>query len=513
MKIYKRPFALGLFFLVPLIIWAQGPNGTGTYYQSTNGKSGATLKTAFFNVIKGTLVSRSSYSNLWNIYKTSDVRSDGKLQDIYSNATNYVIGGTAQGASYSKEGDAYNREHTMPKSWFSDAEPMYHDAYHVMPSDGYVNGRRSNYPYGETTGGTYKSNNGYSKLGNCTLQGYSGIVFEPNDEFKGDLARAYFYMATCYESQIANWSSTGGGTEIFSKDSYKPFVKWQMDMLMRWAKNDPVDAREVKRNEAVATAQANRNPFIDYPGLEDYIWGDSVNVAFSYDHYRQGSTGVDPDPTPQPGNNKVIYEESFATGMGQFSIDNKNLPSGLSSVWSPYSNSTVSCMKGSAFYNKVYYVAESWLVSPVIDLTNYNTATLTVDQVTNYLNGSDANGYLSIKVREANGTWNNLGLNVPAEDKTWTFVTTTKDMTAFAGKKIQIAFVYTSSSSIAPTWELMNLKVEGATTSSIVLPGISERPAGANAPMYNLAGQLVNKSYQGVVIQSGKKFLNRRPNQ
>ena len=101
---------------------------------------------------------------------------------MYSNTTNFTIGGPEQGHNYSGEGDGYNREHSMPKSWFKEAAPMKSDLVHVVPTDGYVNNRRSNYPFGETNGETYKSNGGFSKLGKSTTAGYSGTVFEPADE-------------------------------------------------------------------------------------------------------------------------------------------------------------------------------------------------------------------------------------------------------------------------------------------------------------------------------------------
>lgn len=188
--------------LIPLIAQAQRHP---SYYQSAKGANGSNLKTALFRIISEH--EARSYKQLWQDFKKTDVRPDGKIWDIYSNATNYTPGGSAQGANYKKEGDSYNREHSFPKSWFDDGHPMYTDLFHLYPSDGYVNNRRSNYPFGETNGEMYTSKNGYSKLGSCTTPGYNGTVFEPNDELKGDLARTYFYMATAYEDKIASWHS------------------------------------------------------------------------------------------------------------------------------------------------------------------------------------------------------------------------------------------------------------------------------------------------------------------
>ena len=175
---------------------------------------------------------------------------------------------------------------------------MYTDLNHLYPTDGFVNGKRSNHPFGETNGESYKSANDFSKLGKCTYPGYTGTVFEPNDEYKGDFARTYFYMVTCYEEKIADWYTAygvngNGETKAavmatLDGKAYPGLSSWQLSMLMKWAKNDPVSEKEINRNNAVYDIQENRNPFIDYPGLEEYIWGDKKDVAFSYDNYTSG---------------------------------------------------------------------------------------------------------------------------------------------------------------------------------------------------------------------------------
>ncbi|EJW91916.1 endonuclease I [gut metagenome] len=269
--------------LIPLIAQAQRHP---SYYQSAKGANGYNLKTALFRIISEH--EARSYKQLWQDFKKTDVRPDGKIWDIYSNATNYTPGGSAQGANYKKEGDSYNREHSFPKSWFDDGHPMYTDLFHLYPSDGYVNNRRSNYPFGETNGETYTSKNGYSKLGSCTTPGYNGTVFEPNDELKGDLARTYFYMATAYEDKIASWHSP-----MLAGNKYPAYAKWAIDMLLHWAQEDPVSEKEIARNEAVYQIQRNRNPFIDYPGLEQYIWGSMTSTPFDPENYGT----VTPQPT------------------------------------------------------------------------------------------------------------------------------------------------------------------------------------------------------------------------
>ena len=265
---------------------AQGPNGSGKYYQNADGKCGSELKTALYSIISSGIVKRT-YKQLWTDFKTTDKRSDGKVWDMYSNATNFTFGNDQDKGSHPNEGYSYNREHSFPNSWWGGTGEadcyMYTDLFHLYPTDAFVNEKRSNYPFGETNGGTYKSSEGFSKLGNCTTSGYTGIVFEPADEYKGDFARTYFYMATRYENEIASWASNAKHT--LAGNAYPVFKQWQLTMLLRWSANDPVSEKEVKRNNAVKNIQKNRNPFIDYPGLEQFIWGDKKDIAFSYDDY------------------------------------------------------------------------------------------------------------------------------------------------------------------------------------------------------------------------------------
>lgn len=156
---------------------------------------------------------------------------------------------------------------------------MKSDVWHVYPTDGKVNGMRSNYPFGEVASDAPGSENGFSKWGKCKTPGYSHTVFEPNDEYKGDFARTYFYFATRYKGV----ATSGYGAEVFSS-AYPYITKWQLDMLLRWHEQDPVSQKELDRNEAVyESRQGNRNPFIDYPELVDLIFGDSRNIPFMPD--------------------------------------------------------------------------------------------------------------------------------------------------------------------------------------------------------------------------------------
>ena len=266
----KRNLIFILLFSV-FTLSAQIPAG---YYDAAVGKTEAALKTALFGKIGSHTA--LSYADLWNAFKTTDKRPDGKVWDIYSNITNYTFGANQCG-NYSLEGDCYNREHSFPKSWFNDATPMYTDLFHLYPSDGKVNGMRGNFPFGEVGSATYQSANSYSKLGSCCYPGYSGTVFEPNDELKGDLARTYFYMVTAYEDRVSGWSS-----EHLDGTSYPALNAWSVALLLKWNAQDPVSQKEIDRNNAIYTNfQHNRNPFIDHPEFAEYIWGTKKGQAWS----------------------------------------------------------------------------------------------------------------------------------------------------------------------------------------------------------------------------------------
>ena len=264
-----------LLLFISFRIAAQIPAG---YYDAADGQTGYTLKTSLHNIIKGH--SDQGYSALWTLYETSDVRADGKVWDMYSDC-DFTFGTSAEGGDQDEgsggaiECDKFNREHSFPKSWFNDGTPMINDPFHVVPSDKKVNGIRGNYAYGEVSSPSYTSLNG-SKLGPNTYPGYTGTVFEPADEYKGDLARGYFYMATRYQDVIAGWETNDSdGDGMLDGTSDHVFENWALSMLIEWHTNDPVSQKEIDRNEAIYDYQGNRNPYIDHPEYVSCIWESS----------------------------------------------------------------------------------------------------------------------------------------------------------------------------------------------------------------------------------------------
>ena len=269
---YLKGAVLALALASTAVAFAAEPAG---YYSTCENKSGAALLSALCKKVGDHI--NVGYNGLLSLYKTSDVYPDGTIWDMYS--TKHWKPGITCG-NYKKVGDCYNREHSFPKSWFNDAQPMYSEAFHIYPTDGKVNGQRSNFPYGECAKGTTLPSNGNVKalgrLGDCTFPGYSGTVFEPDDQYKGDFARSYFYMAAAYNDQIAGWNS-----KMLAGNSYPVFSSWAINLLLKWHREDPVSQKELDRQEVVYGAQHNRNPFIDHPELAEYIWGNKKGQNWS----------------------------------------------------------------------------------------------------------------------------------------------------------------------------------------------------------------------------------------
>lgn len=279
-----------LFFLFSSIGVAQIPSD---YYDSANGLNGFALKTELKNITTNghfwSTNSPDSYDELYIAYVNthSDVmtssgnqyESDDTILDFYSEEPlgtdpyNYDHG-MDQCGNQTMEGDCYNREHLVPQSSFGSAYPMQSDIHHVIPTDGRVNNFRGSLPFGEANDDDWESLNG-SLRGSSAMAGYSGSVFEPIDEFKGDIARALLYFATRYEDTVDGYTSF----DMFNGSNDQVFETWAIDVLLNWHYNvDPVDQRERDRNEAAYTFQGNANPFVDHPEYANMIWNPSTDT-------------------------------------------------------------------------------------------------------------------------------------------------------------------------------------------------------------------------------------------
>jgi endonuclease I len=268
----------GLFFLF-ISVYGDIPPG---YYNNATGKTGASLQIALYNIIKGhTVVSYTP--GVWNAFYTTDIKPNGKVWDMYSDVPGgtppyeFTLGSSQCGSGGGGvEGDCYSREHSFPKSWFNDVSPMNTDLFHIFPVDQYVNNMHSNYPFAVVGTATATSLNG-TKKGSCATPGYTGTVFEPIDAYKGDFARAYFYMATRYENVISTWPAYDPYADaVLNGTAYPAFETWYLTLLLSWHHQDPVSDKEIARNEAVYNIQHNRNPYIDHPDWVDSVWAPSA---------------------------------------------------------------------------------------------------------------------------------------------------------------------------------------------------------------------------------------------
>ncbi len=249
-------------------------------YSSLEGLKSKALLSSLHSLIADHTV--LSYDDVRGDRANVDINADGNIWDIYSDCS-FSPKGYCRGSDGFAECECYNREHALPKSWWggSDTEPMYTDLYHIFPTDFEANSNRSAWPYGEVTGTVEWSNSLGSKVGYGTF-GSSGnnYVFEPADEYKGDLARVYFYMITCYNDK--NFTAGGKGYQMFTySGNTAGFTSKALTLLLKWHRQDPVSKKETERSNAVSLKQHNTNPFVEDPNLVEFIWGKWKNEAYT----------------------------------------------------------------------------------------------------------------------------------------------------------------------------------------------------------------------------------------
>lgn len=463
----KKLLRLSLAFLVSVMpalpMLAQIPEG---YYSSLKGKKGAELKTAIHDIIKkaNVLEYGSGKGKTWWGFWSTDRNENGYFIDRYS-AEKEWLKSTSQGAP----GAGMNIEHSFPKSWWGGAKSQaYKDLYNLMPCKKEINTTKNNYPMGIVVSGD--KGNGWTKVGKGDD---NNMYWEPADPWKGDFARGYMYMATAYQDYT--WKGTQA-LQILQQGAYPTLQKWAYTLYIQWAKADKPDAIEIKRNNDVAKIQGNRNPYVDFPNLMEYVWGDSTNIAFnpettvkssSYVNGEGGGGGsIDPDPNPDA--TKVnIYQAIFTANDGgcKESIVSNSSPN--PQIWKcdPQYG-----WKGTAYNKGSKYEAEATLSLPEVDLTDYDDAKLTISQAVKFAD-SKALDYLSILVRSVEPEDGAVDISPLTDFKVkesnyWIFYDFTLDLSHFVGTKATISFRYKSDTKMCCTWEIKKATITGTKNST-----------------------------------------------
>ena len=436
-------FLLSIF--VTIFSFSQPPAG---YYNGTEGLRGEALLNKLKEIITQghqTL----NYGDLYTYYESTDrVPGTNKVWDMYSmdgncNAAYYYYFGQGQECgTYSGEGDCYNREHSVPQSWFNSASPMKADLFIVYPTDGYVNNRRSSYPYGMVDNPSWTSTNG-SKVGtNSFPGGPNTTVFEPIDAYKGDFARTYFYVATRYKDDIPGWDFSTNLAYVFNSDG--TLKDWAVQMFLQWCEIDPVSDKEIARNDSVYAIQGNRNPYIDHPEFINYIWGDSTSSS---------------DSTIQID---TLAYESF-----------NNCPPQGWLTFAPNGSNGWQCSTNGYMYANAYQASaasDDWLISPQINPAGYANVKLSFRTWTKFSDNGVSYPPLHVYYSTdydgtgapQSATWTELTWQAPDENsQTWT---SSGDIDlSSVNQPFYVAFRYISSGTSANScalWEVDNFLVK-----------------------------------------------------
>ena len=493
-----------LSLLLPYIAAADIPEG---YYKNADGKKKDALKAALHDIIQPVTVLAygSGEGKTWTGFYTTDrIEETNQVIDRYSYDVRYFPESASASAASAVSG--MNIEHSFPKSWWGGTNnTAYKDLFNLMPCEQKINSSKSNYAMGRVT--SVKTTNGCTKVGTgTTSQGTSAQLWEPADEWKGDFARDYFYMVTTYSD--LTWTSNG--LDMLEQSDWPTLKEWAYTLFLEWARQDPVDEIEMKRNDAVYSIQKNRNPFVDFPNLAEYVWGDSTDYAFSVGSSSSGGGGNhDDDITPDFA---TLVDCTMRTGLSPFVTRASDGSEGK--VWT--SDATYGAK---ATANKLpNYEADEYLMVS-LDLTNMQKATLTFDHATGFNKTRQVKDvFFQVLVSDdydgvpEDATWELLEANFPPlpSSSNYTSFVSSGDISldTYCGQELVLAFRFISTKSDAYCWEVRNVKVT-AQTDPDALPFISSSPtlSEEDAATYDLMGRRVPWNTKGIVIRNGRKIL------
>lgn len=465
----------GLAMALATTAAAQIPLG---YYDALKGKKGAELKNAVHQTIQKAHVLSygSGKGHTWDGFYTTDRTDDGTVRDRYSNDRREFEDKVSAVSGM-------NIEHSFPKSWWGGSKNQaYKDLYNLMPCEQKINSAKGNFPMGKVN--NPKTNNGCTKVGTGS-NGYT--LWEPADKWKGDFARGYMYMATTYQN--LNWKGDQAG-QILQQGDYPTLRPWAYKLYLEWAREDKADDIETARNEAVSKIQGNRNPFVDFPNLMEYIWGDSVDYAFDPETTVK-NTDYTPNGGTTPSEDETVYHALFTEATGGFTTDNGE-------IWK---TNTKYGWTGKGFINNQKTEADASITSPEIDLTDYDEATLTFSHAVNF--AASPADVLGVEVVSEGQTTRLTNIQWPAGNN-WNFQTSGEiALGNFNGKKIRIVFHYTSSTEEASTWEIKEMTITAKRkANSIDHVTTTESDFNPDLPYetYHLDGSKADKQANGIII-------------
>ena len=502
----QTPFLLLFFLSLPYLATAGIPNG---YYNAANGKKKAALKAAMHDIIQpdaqNLLTYGSGAGKTWSGFYVTDRTADGYVIDRYSPRSEWRKFSSSDNAYSASAPSGMNIEHSFPKSWWGGSNNnAYKDLFNLMPCESGINSTKSNYAMGKVTGNI--KGNGYTKVGTGPTSSGNKNLWEPADEWKGDFARDYFYMVTAYSD--LNWTSNG--LDMLENNNWPTMQAWAYTLLLQWARQDPVDEIERKRNDDVYSIQKNRNPFVDFPNLAEYIWGDSVNFAFNVD----GTSTGGQEETPEFA---TLIDCSMKSGFEPFFVRTYEGCEGA--AWT--SDATYGA-KATA-YKLANKEADEYLMVN-LDLTMVEGAVLTFQHATGY-NKTEAvkNTYFQVLVSydydgvPEDATWRMLDATFPSLPSSSNFTSFVSSgnisLAGCCGRNVTLAFRFISNSSAAYCWEIKDVKVTGYVIPD-VLPLIAEEDEmvdsqWSNDKCYDLMGRQVPWNTKGLVIRNGKKILQK----
>lgn len=424
------------------------------YYDSLEGKCGHELMLAIKSKVRTHRV--ISYgSDTWNAFKSTDVRMVNGTEywwDMYSDLLLPVAAGRP-------DPNTMNIEHSVANSWWGKTKnDAYKDIVHLNPSESKANSRKGNYPLAEL--GSVSWTNGWTSVGSpkSGQGGGAGTCYEPADEYKGDFARVFMYMFTVYDD--ISWASNTAW--MYDTSSDLMLKSWAQSLLLRWSANDPVSDKERMRNDGIQKEQQNRNPFIDLPDLAEHIWGSKSNVPFSLSGITDPDPGTDPGTDPDPDDTKVEYNwlASDAASMGDWTIENIELPSGGSYVWSWREYKGNQYLNGSAYIKGVNYAAKAYAWSPEVSFADVETATLSFSHAAKFQTTCRELCMIAVKDM-ATGAIEDIPIVNWQKPGEWEFVSSGDiDLSEFSGKKVKIGLKYESTASGADTWEINDMKLK-----------------------------------------------------